>query len=55
LGLAIVKHVVNRHGGELKIASSLGKGSSFSCEFPVAVPPAVEARAVEETETSGQS
>jgi two-component system phosphate regulon sensor histidine kinase PhoR len=34
LGLAIVKHVMTRHEGELKIASSLGKGSCFSCKFP---------------------
>ncbi len=34
LGLAIVKHVMTRHEGELKIASSLGKGSRFSCKFP---------------------
>lgn len=29
LGLAIVKHIVMRHRGELKIASDLGKGSTF--------------------------
>jgi two-component system phosphate regulon sensor histidine kinase PhoR len=34
LGLAIVKHVMTRHEGELKITSSLGKGSCFSCHFP---------------------
>ena len=34
LGLAIVKHVLTRHEGELKIASSPGKGSCFSCRFP---------------------
>jgi two-component system phosphate regulon sensor histidine kinase PhoR len=34
LGLAIVKHVMTRHEGELKISSSLGKGSCFSCRFP---------------------
>jgi len=36
LGLAIVKHAVERHGGSLKIASTPGKGSVFSCHFPVA-------------------
>ncbi len=30
LGLAIVKHIVARHRGELKIASTLGKGSAFT-------------------------
>src|SRR5690606_13414406 len=30
LGLAIVKHIVTRHRGELKIASTVGKGSTFT-------------------------
>jgi two-component system phosphate regulon sensor histidine kinase PhoR len=34
LGLAIVKHALSRHDGELKIHSTLGKGSCFSCCFP---------------------
>ncbi len=34
LGLSIVKHVMTRHEGELKITSTLGKGSCFSCKFP---------------------
>jgi two-component system phosphate regulon sensor histidine kinase PhoR len=34
LGLSIVKHVLARHGAELKIVSSPGKGSCFSCCFP---------------------
>tara|TARA_Y100000588_G_scaffold145145_1_gene159018 strand:+ start:806 stop:2104 length:1299 start_codon:yes stop_codon:yes gene_type:complete len=36
LGLAIVKHVLMRHGGELNIESTVGEGSSFQCNFPVA-------------------
>lgn len=35
LGLAIVKHVLMRHDAHLHIASELGKGSCFSCHFPV--------------------
>ena len=35
LGLAIVKHVLFRHEAELKIRSQLGKGSTFSCHFPI--------------------
>ena len=35
LGLAIVKHIVNRHDGELTISSEVGKGSRFSCRFPL--------------------
>src|SRR5262249_33271015 len=30
LGLAIVKHILNRHRGRLDIASSLGRGSTFT-------------------------
>jgi len=30
LGMAIVKHVISRHQGDLKIQSALGKGSRFS-------------------------
>lgn len=35
LGLAIVKHALLRHKGQLKIASEVGKGSTFTCVFPV--------------------
>lgn len=35
LGLAIVKHVLTRHDGELAIESELGKGSTFTCHFPL--------------------
>jgi two-component system phosphate regulon sensor histidine kinase PhoR len=34
LGLSIVKHVVQRHGGELDVQSEPGKGSMFSLIFP---------------------
>lgn len=34
LGLAIVKHVMVRHDAELRIASTPGQGSCFSCCFP---------------------
>ncbi len=36
LGLSIVKHVAQRHGGELDIQSEPGKGSSFRLVFPPA-------------------
>lgn len=36
LGLSIVKHVVQRHGGELDIQSVPGKGSTFRLVFPAA-------------------
>lgn len=35
LGLAIVKHVLMRHDAKLNIVSELGKGSCFSCHFPL--------------------
>lgn len=35
LGLAIVKHVLMHHGGSLRIESEPGKGSTFTCVFPV--------------------
>ena len=35
LGLAIVKHIVNRHDGELTVSSEVGKGSCFTCRFPL--------------------
>jgi two-component system phosphate regulon sensor histidine kinase PhoR len=34
LGLSIVKHVAQRHGGELDIQSEPGKGSTFRLVFP---------------------
>lgn len=34
LGLAIVKHLAILHGGEVAVASALGKGSTFSVELP---------------------
>jgi two-component system phosphate regulon sensor histidine kinase PhoR len=36
LGLSIVKHVMQRHGGELRIDSHLGVGSHFELAFPAA-------------------
>ena len=35
LGLAIVKHVLLRHRARLDITSVPGKGSTFTCHFPV--------------------
>jgi two-component system, OmpR family, phosphate regulon sensor histidine kinase PhoR len=36
LGLSIVKHVVQRHGGEIEIESEPGKGARFRLVFPSA-------------------
>ncbi len=35
LGLAIVKHALLRHGAKLDIESYPGKGSTFTCIFPI--------------------
>jgi two-component system phosphate regulon sensor histidine kinase PhoR len=35
LGLAIVNYVLARHNAELHIASEVGRGTVFSCHFPV--------------------
>lgn len=34
LGLAIVKHLARLHGGEVSVASTLGKGTIFTVEIP---------------------
>jgi two-component system phosphate regulon sensor histidine kinase PhoR len=35
LGLALVKHVLNRHGGRLSIESTLGAGATFTMHLPL--------------------
>jgi two-component system phosphate regulon sensor histidine kinase PhoR len=40
LGLALVKHIVNRHRGRLTIESTLGQGAAFSVRLPLSPAPA---------------
>jgi two-component system phosphate regulon sensor histidine kinase PhoR len=40
LGLALVKHILNRHRGRLSIESTLGEGATFIVHLPIAHPPA---------------
>jgi two-component system phosphate regulon sensor histidine kinase PhoR len=40
LGLALVKHILNRHGGRLTIDSTLGQGATFTVHLPMAALPA---------------
>lgn len=47
LGLAIVKHVMQRHGGDLCVESAVGKGSTFTCNFP-------QSMVIKNTETGSQ-
>src|SRR5699024_3547617 len=42
LGLAIVKHVVANHGGNIKLWSRLGTGSTFTIELPIYYEPEPE-------------
>jgi two-component system phosphate regulon sensor histidine kinase PhoR len=35
LGLALVKHILNRHGGRLTIESIAGQGATFTAHLPV--------------------
>lgn len=35
LGLALVKHVLNRHGGRLTVDSTLGAGAAFTMHLPL--------------------
>ena len=38
LGLALVKHILNRHGGRLTIESIAGQGATFTAHIPLANP-----------------
>ncbi len=36
LGLALVKHILNRHGGRMTITSNVGQGAAFNIYLPLA-------------------
>ena len=35
LGLALVEHMARAHGGELRVRSEVGKGSTFTIRLPL--------------------
>lgn len=39
LGLSIVKALVEAHGGQVRVRSELGRGSTFTCTFPPGATP----------------
>jgi two-component system phosphate regulon sensor histidine kinase PhoR len=38
LGLSIARHIVNAHGGDIRVESELGRGATFVFTLPMAVP-----------------
>jgi signal transduction histidine kinase len=40
IGLSIVKHILEAHGGRVLVRSALGQGSRFTIELPVSPTPA---------------
>jgi two-component system phosphate regulon sensor histidine kinase PhoR len=36
LGLTLVKHIMDAHGGKVTLDSAVGKGSTFRLQFPAA-------------------
>ena len=44
LGLSIARHIVNAHGGDIRVESELGRGAKFVFILPVTAPPEDSAR-----------
>jgi signal transduction histidine kinase len=38
IGLSIVKHIVEAHGGKVIVRSAVGQGSRFTMELPITIP-----------------
>lgn len=51
LGLVITKALVELHGGEIRVESSAGQGSTFSFSLPVRQPGRASARPITEPTT----
>jgi two-component system phosphate regulon sensor histidine kinase PhoR len=44
LGLSIARHIVNAHGGDIRVESELGRGAKFVFILPMTAPPEDSAR-----------
>src|ERR1700760_2902092 len=44
LGLSIARHIVNAHGGDIRVESELGRGAKFVFILPMSAPPEDSAR-----------
>jgi ABC-type amino acid transport substrate-binding protein/DNA-binding response OmpR family regulator len=53
LGLSICQHLVQLMGGEIKVQSALGKGSTFSFRLPFEIPAAVDGDWIPEPDLRG--
>jgi two-component system phosphate regulon sensor histidine kinase PhoR len=44
LGLSIARHIVNAHGGDIRVESELGRGATFVFALPITAPPEESAK-----------
>jgi two-component system NtrC family sensor kinase len=52
LGLSIVHGIIERHGGEIRVETQLGAGTTFVVELPLTNPLTAETISEEETESA---